>query len=453
MDALDRLCLRIARRRRIERVLERVLPLAAFSGLGGATALAVIRLAVPDAGWLAPAIATTAALIPLTVIPLTWRRRDPAWLIAGHADRLAGTDGLAMALAAHPDRAWLDRIEVRVRSAQLPPLRMPHLAGALLAAAVLGGAWFLPQVSAPPAAPPVASGPLAGTASALAALAEQHLAAPEAIADFAQRLAEVREALAARGLDQGTWAALDALDRDLSASRALAVDRLADALAKAEHLAALDAGGELAQHAAADLAAALAELERQAPGLAAKLPAGAEGEALLRLAQQAMAGGELTEAQQQALKRWGLDPVKAGVGQPGDAEAAKRLAERLAGELAARAGMGGLDPAGDGPGQGAPGPGGGHPELTWGDIQRVSGGFRDRLEGGTPNNPQAGAAIGTQTRAPRDDEQHDTPESRAALVEQAATSADARRATVAPRHRAAVAGYFAVTPPAGSSAP
>ena len=456
MDALDRLCLRIARQRRIERVLGRVLPWAGISGLAGATALAVIRLAVPDAGWLATGVTAAAALAPLVVLPMALRTRDPAWLIAGHADRLSGSAGLAMALATQPGRDphWMATIEARLRGARLPSLRLPHVGSAVFAAALLAGAWFLPQTTAPPAAPPIASGPLANVTRTLATIADQRLAAPEAIAAFAERLAAVRQALGEHGLDQQTWAALDALDRDLSASQALAADKLADALAKAEHLAGLDAGGELAQHAAADLAAALADLERQAPGLAAKLPAGAEGEALLRLAQQAMAGGELTEAQRQALQRWGLDPAKVppGGGGPGDAEAARRLADRLAGELAARAGMAGGEGQGL-PGQGGPGPGGGHPELTWGDIERISGGFRDRLEGGTPNNPQTGAAVGSQLRAPRQDEQRDDPGERAATVEQAATSADARRATVAPRHRAAVAAYFDAPQPPGSPRP
>lgn len=447
MDALDRLCARIARRRRSERVLARVLPAAAVSGLVGATALAVVRLAVPDAGWLAPAVAAAAALAPLAAVPAALRRRDPGWLLAGHADRLAGTDGVAMALAGARmrDPDWLARIAARLDAAILPPLRLPGLPAAIAAAVLLTGAWFLPQAVAPPPAPPVAGTSLAGVEGGLQRLADEGLATPPAIEALEERLQAVREAMAAQGLTQQTWAALDALQRDVDAAAAVASDRLADALAKADALAGLAADGDAAAQAAADLAAALAALEQQAPGLAAKLPAGAEREALLRLAQQALAGGELTEAQRQALQRWGLDPAKAAPGGAGagDAEAARRLADRLAGELAQRAGMGGPQ-GGDGrqPG-GGPGPGGGHADLTWGDGKRVDGGFRERLESGTPQNPQAGAAIGTQARAPRDDELAAEAGARAAAVDQGAAAADARRAVAAPRHRAAVAGYFA----------
>lgn len=446
MDALGRICARLGRRRRCERVLARTLPAAAVSGLVGATALAVVRLAVPDAGWLAPAVAAAAALAPLALIPAAARRRDPAWLLAGHVDRLAGADGLAMALAAAPDPAWAAPLDARLRGLRLPPPRVRGLPTALAAAALLAGAWFLPQASAPPPAPPVAGAGLAGVESGLQRLGDAGLATPAAVEALQERLAAVREAMAAQGLTQQTWAALDALQRDVDAAAALASDRLADALAKADALAGLAAGGDAAALAAADLAAALAELEALAPGLAAKLPAGAEAEALLRLAQQAMAGGELTEAQRQALQRWGLDPAQAQAAQAGDAEAARRLADRLAGELAQRAGMAGAGgPDGEGPG-GGPGPGGGHPELAWGDGARIDGGFRDRLAPGAPRNPETGAAIGTQARAPRDDELAAAEVGRAAAAEHAPTAADARRAAIAPRHRAAVAGYFAAGP-------
>jgi hypothetical protein len=458
MDALDRLCLRIARRRRLERCLARLLPAIAAAGLAGATAIAVVRLALPDGGWLVPALAAAAAVAPLLALPAALRRRDPPWLIAGCADRLAGCDGLAMALAAvpHRDSGWMERIAGRIAAARLPPPDLRRVPAALLAAGLCAAAWFIPQASSPPLAPPAAMASVSGATAALAALAEERLAPPETIADLAERLSAVRESLAERGLDQQTWAALDALERDLAATRAQAADALADALAKADALAGLAADGDAAARAAADLAAALAELEARAPGLAAKLPPGAEGEALLRLAEQAMQGGELTEAQRQALQRWGLDPARAGQGQGqgqgGDAEAARRLADRLANELAGRAGMGGPEPGReDGQPGGGPGRGGGHSELTWGDIQRVEGGFRDRLDAGTPNNPQAGAAVGTQARAVREDELAGGPGERGATAGFAATDADARTVIVAPRHKPAVGAYMSAAATPGAA--
>ena len=455
MDGIDRLCQSLDRRHRAERTLARILPLAALSGLVGATTLAVLRLGVPAApenGWLAPAVTIAAALAPLAALPRALSGRTPPWRLAGEADRLAQADGLVMALAAHPthDPIWYAQVAPRLAAVRLPRLRAPGLTTALAAAALLGGAWFLPQVTTPPAAPPVADGALGAAAAALAQIHDQRLAAPEAIEALEQRHAAVREALAGQGLTQQTWAALDALEHDLSATRALASDRLADALAKAATLAGLSAEAETAAAAAAaDLAAALAELQAQAPGLAAKLPAGAEGEALLRLVQQAQAGGQLTEAQRQALQRWGLDPAQAGAAQAGDAAAAQRLADRLAGELALAGAQAGLDGGGREQPGGGPGPGGGHAELTWGEGQRVAGGFRDRLEAGVPRSPETGAVIGSQARAPRADEQGVPGLATAPLREHAATAAGTRSASVAPRHRAAVAGYFsaAATPP------
>ncbi len=451
MDGIDRLCRRLERRHRIERALAGVLPLAALSGLAGATALAVVRLAVPEAGWFAPTLAATAALIPLARLPRAWAVRTPRWRLAGEADSLAQADGVLMALAAQPDPAWTQRIAPRLAGVRPPPLRATGLNAALAAGALLVGAWFLPQVEAVPPAPPVAAGAMRGAEAALEHLRDLALAAPEEIKTLEQRLDAVRAALAGKGLNQQTWAALDALERDLDATQAQAADRLADALAKADALAGLSANGDVdaAAAAAADLTAALAELEAQAPGLAAKLPAGAEGQALLRLAQQAMAGGALTEAQRQALQRWGLDPAKAGPGQPGDPAAAQALAARLAGELAQAAGMAGMGDEGKGQPGGRPGPGGGHPDLDWRTVQRVESGFRDRLAAGDPRNPETGAPIGTQSRAPRPDEQTATATTTvgAPLVGQDATAAGTRATAVAPRHRAAVAGYFAAAPP------
>ena len=79
-------------------------------------------------------------------------------------------------------------------------------------------------------------------------------------------------------------------------------------------------------------------------------------------------------------------------------------------------------------------------------MQRVESGFRERLAAGTPRNPEAGTAIGTQARAPRADEQG-SGAAAAPLREHAATAAGNRSTTVAPRHRGAVAGYFSAPSP------
>ncbi|MEK7412754.1 MAG: hypothetical protein AAB263_05480, partial [Planctomycetota bacterium] len=341
MDDLDRWCQRLARRRHGERTLRRVLPTLAGACLIGATLVAIVRLAVPEAQWLAPACVVLAVLAPVLVLPRVWRQRDPPWLIAGHIDHLARAHGLAMAMhqvpAAERDAAWMQALREHLARVSLPSLRLHGLVPALAAFGLLIGAWFLPQVSSAPPPPPVLGGVLSSVEKRLAELQDQQLAPPEVIDEMQQRLDDVRTATEAQGLNQQTWAALDALDHDLAAARANAADKLADALAKADALSNLSptASADAAAHAAADLTAALAELEAMAPGLAAKIPKGAEGDALLRMAQQAAAGGELTDAQRQALQRFGLDPAKAGAAlSPAEAAAQAAAAQTLAGKLA-----------------------------------------------------------------------------------------------------------------------
>jgi hypothetical protein len=154
----------------------------------------------------------------------------------------------------------------------------------------------------------------------------------------------------------------------------------------------------------------------------------------------------LTEAQHQALARWGLDPAKAAAGgRPEDAAAARQLADRLAAELAMHSG---LTQSGGKEGQcpGGPGPGGGHAELTWGDPVRVPGGYRDKLASGQPLNPEAGATIGSQARDVREDELATDEASRAAVAAREASRAEGRQTQIAPRHRRAIAAYLAAGP-------
>ena len=70
-------------------------------------------------------------------------------------------------------------------------------------------------------------------------------------------------------------------------------------------------------------------------------------------------------------------------------------------------------------------------------------GYRDRLNAGTRSNPEAGAVIGAQARAPRDDELPPPVIGSAALAEPSLVAADRRASQVAPRHRAARDRYFA----------
>lgn len=453
MDRLDRLGAALGRRRRLERALARLLPGLGVAGLAGATVVAVVRIAWPEASFLVPALAATAILAPLALLPWALRHRDPPWLLAAHLDRLAAGDGLVMALAGAGarDPGWAGALAGRLAQVRLPRLRAPGLPGAAAGLLLLAGALLLPQAAVPPPPPPLGTASLERTRTSLAALDERGLAPPAEVAALAERLAAVGAAMRAEGLSQQTWAAIDALDRDVAAAHQRAADALAAVLAAAEPLAAGDAASQ--PGAVAELAAALAGLARQAPGIA-ELPGGLQHE-LAGLALQALAGGELTDAERQALERLGAGGGRDAA--PPDPAAAQALAERLAAELAQRAGRlaGACKDGLPGPDGGGPGPGGGHADLLWGDFSRIAGGYRDGLGAGSGGGGAAGPVLATRSRAPGEDEQGgEAPAAGAEAATHATAPADGRAARIAPRHRAAVAGYFAAaTPPAAAPRP
>ncbi|MFM2092757.1 MAG: hypothetical protein RLZZ127_3246, partial [Planctomycetota bacterium] len=127
----------LGRRRSATRIIGAAAPWLA-TGLGAAAASAgLVRLFVPGGHPVWQAVLAAGILAPLWPAWRAWRDRDPAWVLAGHLDRLAGTRGLAMAAAERPAGGWAAHLTVPLAGVRLPPVSLrPLLAPALAAVAL-----------------------------------------------------------------------------------------------------------------------------------------------------------------------------------------------------------------------------------------------------------------------------------------------------------------------------
>lgn len=437
------------------RTVAAVAPALAIGIGAAATAVMVVRLAVPGADWLTLPLAAAGALLPLTLIPRAWRQRDDPALLAGHLDDACDARGLAMALASEPaatrDADWAARLRRPLDTLVLPPLPWDTARMVPFATVMLGVALILPQVEADFSLPPMVATLFQRAEERVAELAP---VVPEAQREEAERTVEQLKARAEHdGMDQATWEGLDRVRRDLDQAAGVSVMRLAQALAAAERAASDRPSPGQSGAGAERLAQAVAELAAQAPGLMPKLPAGADADALAKALQAAAGNGALSPEQLAAVQQLGL--LRAAGKQAGQLDPAqlKELAKRLGDELSkCKGGLGKLgleDELEDqlrrqrGGGQGGAERGPGHPPLTWDDPLRTPGGGVQGLPAGAQLNPDGSVTIAEQVRDADLDEAALQSATRAAARAFDPAAADARRATVAPRHRAAVEKYFA----------
>ncbi len=456
MDLLDRRIRALGRRRRAIRAVRAWFPALAL-GLGvAATAVMVVRVAVPaGGGWVLP-LAVGGLVAPLVVVPRALRRRDARAQLAGELDLRAGTHGLLMALAEQPSGArapdWSQRLEGSLRTSVLPALPWRLGQAPLIAAALLAAACCLPQTVVPVGLPPAVQTWFHAAAERLGDLDQAGLIPPAAVPELQQRLAELAAHAHEHGMDQPTWEGLDRVRADLDQATAVSAQRLAQAMAVAELQARPSAAGAPGGADATHLAQALAQLAAQAPGLVPKLAPGAGAEELQAALADALKAGALSPEQAAALRQLGL------AGAPGktvalDGAAAQRLAARIAKELAkGRSKLGG---AGEDLDQeldrlqsegrsenGGVDKGPGHPPLTWDDPRRTAGGGVQSLPAGMQVNPDGSVTVAEQVRDAEVDAQALQAAARAAAHAFDPTAAEARRAGVSARHRAAVADYF-----------
>lgn len=454
-DLLDRQVQRLHRQRRMQRVLDRFLP-ALGIGIGAAAlAVMVVRLAIPGAEWLVPSLAVAGLLLPALVIPQAYARRDERAALVGHLDRGCGAHGLAMALAAFPaaerDGDWMARLRRPLEDLALPPLRLMAGRGAVFAGACLAVALALPQREDVVSLPTVVGSFFRQASERITGLEQSGVIPPAESEQARADLEQLKERATDQGMDQPTWEALDRLRQRLDRSVGVTNQRLAQSLALSESVAQSPDGAPQAQDSAR-LAQAVAELAVQAPGLVPKLPAGAGEQELTAALAQAAAAGLLSPEQAAAVKRLGL--LRPQGERKLDAGECRKLGEHLAKELAkAREALKKLGECqGDGdcpnPGDGKPGRGGvsrgpGHAELTWNDPLRTDGGGVEGLPAGAQLNPDGSVTLAEQVRDAEIDDAVQQAAARAAAKAFDPTAADARRATVAPRHRAVVERYFA----------
>ncbi len=456
-DLLDHQLLRLHRRRRSQRALDRVLPLIGV-GLGvAALGVMMVRLAIPEAAGVTVALAVAGLLLPTLAIPRAFARRDDEADLRGHLDRACGAHGLVMALSAQPaaqrDGDWMARLRRPLEEFVLPPLRWRAGRGAVFASACLLVALVMPQRQEILPGVTVVGSFFRHADERVTALEDAAIIPATVSGQARSDLKQLQGHASDQGMDQATWEALDRLRQRLDRSVGTTNQRLAQALASSEAMAQ-SPHGEPRPEDGARLAQAVAELALQAPGLMPKLPAGAGDEELAEVLAQAAAAGALTQEQAAAVRQLGL--LRAQPGRTPDAAASRRLGEHLAKELAkARAALEALGEGQDGfndtlererrgrPGKGPGERGPGHPPLTWDDPRRTAGGGIEGLPAGAQLNPDGSVTLAEQMRDAEIDDTVRQAAVRAAARAFDPTAADARRATVAPRHRAVVQRYFA----------
>lgn len=458
-DLLDRQLDRLHRQRRLQRALDHLLP-ALGLGLGAAAlAVMVVRLAIPGADWLALPLAAAGLLAPILVVPRAFAVRDERAMLMGHLDRGCSAQGLAMALAALPadqrDGDWMARLRRPLEDLTLPPLRWAAGRGALFAVVCLLVALALPQRETAATLPTVVGSFFRQASERVAALEQAGVIPPAESEQARTDLAHLQERATDQGMDQPTWEALDRIRQRLDRSVSASNQRLSQSLALSQSVAQAPDQAPKSQDGAR-LAQAVAELATRAPGLVPKLPAGAGEEELAAALAQAAAAGALSAEQAEAVKQLGL--LRPQAGRQLDAAQARKLGEHLAKELAkAREalkklgecqGDGFEEGDGDGnrgrdrPGRGGVSRGPGHTDLTWSDPLRTAGGGVEGLPAGAQLNPDGSITLAEQVRDAEIDEAVQQAALRAAARAFDPTAADARRATVAPRHRAVVERYF-----------
>src|SRR5688572_17797450 len=282
-DLLDRQLDRLHRQRRLQRSLDRLLP-ALGLGLGGAAvAVMVVRLAIPDAAWLALPLAAAGALLPILIVPRSFAQRDERAVLTGHLDRGCSAHGLAMALAALPadqrDGDWMARLRRPLEDLALPPLRWAAGRGALFAVVCLLAALTLPQRESAASLPTVVGSFFRQAAERVAGLEQAGVIPPAESEQARTDLAHLQERATDQGMDQPTWEALDRIRQRLDRSVSATNQRLAQSLSLSEAVAQAPDQTPRSQDGAR-LAQAVAELAVRAPGLVPKLPAGAGEEEL-----------------------------------------------------------------------------------------------------------------------------------------------------------------------------
>jgi hypothetical protein len=402
------------------------------------------------------------------------------------------------------DPDWLARTRQPLEEAAAPPLRgsgaWPALVGILAILVGIG----LPQREPEglPVSPPIRPH-LEKLEKRLAAMSERGLLAPDERQDLEAQLERLVAQAAQTGMSQTTWEGLDRLDQRLAEDLQEASRRLAEALVAAretsgtltaelppetapedatqdpppprdrDRLKRPDPDSPAAREARADatrrllerlqreaqdpalgrLAGSLGELAQQAPGVLDRLSP--EAQAALR---QLLENAKAREALKKLAEAGLLDgSAEGGSGStPLDPEQVARLLEEL--ERALEEGRVSLGAAGaDGPalelmiarlealaraGSGGASRGPGHARLSKDATPKVEVGTRDRLPDGAVTNPDGSVKLAESVRAPELDEAALLELARGALLEHAPGHADARRAGIARRHRAAVGRYF-----------
>lgn len=472
-DLLDHRLAELQRRRRWARVLERALPAALVSLSLGALAVVVIRMALPQVSEWVWAVVSCSLVLPWLLAPRWFRPVDAPARLAGQLDSVVGANGVVMALAATPpqqrDADWVESVRTRLEVVHWPkaswPLLWPVVTVALLSAALTQ----LPQ-RVPASAPPSPWVTVMNQADQdLRNLAERGLINQAEQQRLAEQLQRLRAVAQEQGLVNRVWEGLDRATREQNAQAAASARALAATLAKAEDLAprALQMDAASQQQALAELARQLAELQQQAPGLTPQLGEldPSDRQALTQALQGALAQmppGALSAQQLAALRQLGLQPQLGQAGQPMPAldpqqlqGAAERLAQRL-GQCRSR--LGGFD--GDfqrafllfqRPANGGVNRGPGHVPLQFSHQGQAEAGAVEGLPPGARLNADGSVTLAESRRAADVDQAALADLQRAQQQHFDPAAADGRSASIAPRHRHAVASYFAASedpPPA-----
>ncbi len=449
---LDLRIAHLQRRERLAECLSRLCRWWTVGLLAVATVVLLQRLALPGWGSLIPPLVALALLLPLVRLPQAWRQRERSQSeLAAHLDLLCDTQGLAMALGEQPaatrDPDWTARLRRPLEGLRLPPVdrRGPILVG--IATLTLAAACLLPQREADPVGPGVAWKDVFAPARRDLAEAERDGLLPRPEVERIKRQIDVLAAGADEsGMSQARWEALERIEHRLQGAGADALDELAATLVQADRLRR--AGETELPADTAALAERLGELARRRPGLTRELA---------ELARQFRAGAG-AEAQGGEPDGGRAQHDRARDGRDGerlarrlrrlDPDAQRRLAARLdecLREQAAHLGLEGLDGLdavlrrrGYGVERGP-----GHVALDFSRPEvEAETGEGQGLPPGAAINPDGSITLSQRQREAEIDTATERELVRARARRFGAEAVDARRARIAPRHRATVAGYF-----------
>ena len=436
-DELEASLLRLGRRHKRQAIADHLLRQWFLAGIGGILAVILIRFIGSIADPLMPVVWIAVLTLPIVSalgliiagIPTPSRSQ-----LAAEIDLLAGTQGLAMALAEDQGKStdikanWQSTIDHRLLGCDPPPIKWRGLKQMLAVIMLLALAPLLParQPTDLATGPSPAEHLLQPLKDQLTRLKEEEAIPEPALEQLEEELSSL-EQQGQDGVDQHFLRAIDKFSEQIDQETQSSLQALAEAIMAAEA-----AQGNFGQ-ADQEMAQALQELNQRFPGAMDQLNG--------KLANDLF--NKLTPQQQDALRN--MRNQNPGQGQ-WDPAAAQKFAQQLREELLNKGDCLGCKEGLLGmlrQGKGGINRGPGHADLDLSHLQQDTDANKmDTLPNGPAMSNEGAIVIEEVQRPTPIDEATKNDLQRGETQTFNGTLANANRSTVSPRHRAAVGAWF-----------